>query len=480
MSELFNVSKLHSARTENGAVAHSSTLSACVDFYVAAGSSRNHVENAVRGFLHAVKEDLDIAVRTLLHMRDIREGMGERNAFRAVLKTVIEQNLLTDHEIQRVMHRIPELGRFDDLFVFFDTRFESVMFDMLVHALTVTDTQALVAKWMPRRKGGKNGKNKLFVHRFCKHTGLSRQEYQKVMADMSNAIEQNICAKEFDKIDYNKVPSVAAARYQRLFTKHDEQRYKAWVNELTNPQAIRSAEVKVNAGAVYPYDIIRSLRHGNPHVAQAQWDALPDFLNGSDENILCISDVSGSMTCEHFGTVDALDIGLSLTMYCAERNTGIFKDKAMVYSTNPFFVDLSGGLRERMQQLMSHVEYGSTNFQKVFDRILELATKHNLSQADLPSKVIVFSDMQFDCVSGDMTNFETIRNKFEKAGYAMPKMVFWHLTSRKETKEATVRDRDVAMVSGFSPSTMKAVLGGDDFTPVGVMKKAVMIPRYDW
>lgn len=479
MSKLSDGFKMHSARTENGAVAHSSTLSDVVDYFVAAGASRNRVQMATEAFFRAAHTDKDLAVRILLHSRDIRQGMGERAAARATLARLPGMNIFSDEEIQRIMLKLPELGRWDDLLVFFGTRFEDTMFKMFEHALA--EGNALAAKWLPRRKGGAAGKNKLFVHKFCKYTGLTRQEYQKVVADLSKTVEQKICAKEFSAIDYNHVPSVAASRYQKLFKKHDEVRYGMWVEALAKPVAERDPKVKVNAGAVYPYDIVRSLRNvRDDRVAQAQWEALPDFMNGSTENILWMTDVSGSMTGEVFGTVDALDIGVSLAMYSAERNHGIFKDTIMVYSNRPFMIELKGSVRERFNQVMDHVEYGSTNLQGAFDRILEVAQRNNLAPEDMPTKIVITSDMQFNAACGSQTNFEAIRAKFARAGYAMPSIVFWYLSARGKTFEATIHDTNVAMVSGFSPATLKAVLGGDDLTPMGVVRNAVCIERYDW
>lgn len=77
-SKLFQASQVHSARTENGAVTHKSSLSKVVDFYQIVGASRNHVGNVSDPFLFSLREDKDLAVRIMLHARDIRQGMGER------------------------------------------------------------------------------------------------------------------------------------------------------------------------------------------------------------------------------------------------------------------------------------------------------------------------------------------------------------------------------------------------------------------
>ncbi len=161
--------------------------------------------------------------------------------------------------------------------------------------------------------------------------------------------------------------------------------------------------------------MIKSVKHGNADVANEQWKALPNWM-AEGENILCMSDVSSSMSWVNFGSITALDIGVSLALYVAERNTGCFKNELMVYSTNPHFIELSGDLRNRHRQVMRHVEYGSTNLQAAFDRILETGKRNNLTQKDMPSKLIIFSDMEFNQVDGanGRTNFEAIQSKYKK------------------------------------------------------------------
>lgn len=474
-SKLFQASQIGTARTENGAVAHKSTLSKVVDLYQLVGSSRNHVGNVVEPFLFALAEDKDLAVRTMLHARDIRGGMGERTVGRRLLQTCVKH--LSTEDNLRIMRKVPEMGRWDDLVeVYFGTKYQNDMFQMVLAGLDNPATASLVAKWLPREKKG----NKQFVHAFCKFSGLTRIEYRKLCSQLSNTVEQKICAKEFGLINFSQVPSVASARYQKLFHKVDGERYRQWIADLTKPVAERPKDVKINAAAVYPHNVLISSRRGDQKVAQAQWEALPDYMNGSDENILCMSDVSSSMTWERFGDATALDIGLALTMYCAERNHGIFKNQAMIYATRPSFIELTGTLAQRTANLMYVVHYGSTNLQGAFDAILDLALRNRLPQSELPSKVIIFSDMEFNGACGNQTNLEAIKSKFARAGYEAPQIVFWHLASRVAKAQATVNDRGVVIVSGFSPAILKAVLGSNDLTPLGVVLKAISVERYDW
>ena len=403
MSELFNHANLHAGLTENGAVNHLSSMSALVDFYKAAGSSRNSTEALPNLFYKALQEDVDVAVRILLHMRDAREGMGERKAFRTVMTEAIRTNMIDEFQVLRIMDKVSELGRFDDFKIFVGTRYETDAFKHLEAALLDPDTAGLASKWLPRVKP----RHKAFVKRFCKFASLSEKEYRTLLSALSDTVEQKISTNNFGKIDYSKIPSLAAARYQKLFSKKDGERYAAYV------EALSKGETKINAGAVYPYDILKSVNHGKADVANEQWKALTNWM-AEGENILCMTDVSASMTWQTFGSVTALDIGLSLALYVSERNTGCFKDELMVYSTKPQFITLSGNLQTRMRQVMSHVEYGSTNLQAAFDRILEIGVRNGLTQASMPSKLIIFSDMEFNQVDGvdGRTNFEVIRSKY--------------------------------------------------------------------
>ena len=56
----------------------------------------------------------------------------------------------------------------------------------------------------------------------------------------------------------------------------------------------------------------------------------------------------------------------------------------------------------------------------------------------------------------------------------MPKIVFWNLrASDCEGSPARSDDTDVAMVSGFNPILMKAILNCEDFNPLEIMFEAL-------
>ena len=73
-----------------------------------------------------------------------------------------------------------------------------------------------------------------------------------------------------------------------------------------------------------------------------------------------------------------------------------------------------------------------------------------------------------------------IKRKYKDAGYEAPAIVFWNLNAA-DNVPVKYDQRGAALVSGFSPSIVKAVLSADtdQFTPEGIMMKTIMVPRYD-
>lgn len=99
----------------------------------------------------------------------------------------------------------------------------------------------------------------------------------------------------------------------------------------------------------------------------------------------------------------------------------------------------------------------------------------------MPKVLLILSDMQFDqCVEYDDSAFSAVQRRFSNAGYTVPKVVFWNL-NHIGTVPVQEHQSGAALVSGFSPSIMKALLAADlsDFTPERVMLKTIMQPRYD-
>lgn len=457
------------SRTENGAVTFASTTDRLLDFFYLMGASRGKDIRAE--FSRAYAESPELTARALCYLRDAREGIGERQLFRTLFRELAREDagLAT-----AVMRKLPELGRWDDVVDIALTGGNVAMYaqDMLHTALSAKN--GLAAKWMPRKGTAAYALRTAF--------GMTPKQYRKTIVGLSNTVEQKLCAREFTSINYSHVPGVAAARYQATFARHDPEGFAKYKAGLIKGEK----GVKVNAGAIFPYDVIKGLRRGDEVVANAQWAALPDFTEGTNESILCVVDSSASMTQQiPNSNVSAMDVALSIGLYLSERLRGIFKDTFITFSNSPKLQKLAGTLKNRMQG-MNTGEVSNTNLQAVFDLILSTALRNKLSEDDMPTKVLVISDMEFDSATGggyysrNHTNFEVIKAKYQAAGYSMPQLVFWNVMARNKTNApVTAGQKDVALVSGFSPAVVKSVLGSKSFTPRDVMLETLMRPRYD-
>ena len=209
-------------------------------------------------------------------------------------------------------------------------------------------------------------------------------------------------------------------------------------------------------------------------LAEKMWRDLPDYIE-TEEIILPMIDVSGSM----YG--GALQVAISLGMYLAERNKSQFVNTFLTFSGDPQLIrlDPTKSLAERFQTINSS-EWGmNTNFEKAYTKILELATKHDVDPKSMPTMLLCLSDMQFDDSGNRNLHLDNIRDEYRSAGYELPKLVFWDLEAHAG-QPAECSDENVAMISGFSPAIMKAVLNAEEFNPIDVMLEALEPIKLDY
>ena len=458
------------ARTLNGMKARKSTANACVDLFYAIGASRG--KNIIPQFTAAYVENADLALRIVQWARDVRGGSGEREIFRQVLTHLENTN---PADAARLLVKVPELGRWDDLFVFKTQPLKSQAFTMLGDALRARN--GLAAKWTPRK-----GDTAVEIRKFF---GMTPKQYRKSLVNMTTVVETQMCSGSWDSINYSHVPSVAHSRYKKAFGRHGTT-YAEYIAKLVKGEA----GVKINANAIFPHDVLKGRIGGygstkwsktELDVIEAQWNALPNYVG--DASVLPLVDVSGSMitTAGKTGSTTCLEIAVSLGLYFADKNRGTFKDCMLTFSDKPQLVRLKGAINEKIDQMVS-TDWGmSTNLHAAFDVILKTAVDNSVAPADMPATLIIFSDMQFNaCVQNDDSAMEMIERKFEAAGYALPKVVFWNLNAGSNVP-VKFDKKGTALVSGFSPAIAASVLGADPdaFTPEAIMLKAVMSDRYD-
>ena len=464
-TQLTNTEEQNVTLTANGMVTNPTTLNKCVDLFFSIGSMRGKSKESVNKlFEQAFLENPLVATKILFWVRDIRSGAGERKVFRDVIEYLSVNSPLT---LRKNINFISEFGRWDDILVLMGTELEDEMFEIIKTALTNGD--GLCAKWMPRKGEVANKLRRLFK--------TTPKQYRKMLVDLTNVVETKMCSKDWESIDYSKIPSLASSRYQKSFKRNDIERYEEYKNSLIEGTA------KVNAGAVYPYDIIKSMKMGGDEVVNSkQWESLPNWMEGSEERILPVVDVSGSMECPAGGNpnLTCMDIAVSLGMYISERSEGNFKDAFITFSESPELQYLTGSLEQRLRQLMGSDWGMSTNLEKVFKLILTQAKNNNISEEFMPTKILILSDMQFNQATrrNSLGAQSMIEEMYEEAGYKMPNVVYWNLNSSGGNFPVEFDKNGTALVSGFSPSILKSLLGGKNMTPESILMDTVNDKRY--
>ena len=452
---LVSATRINNSTTANGAVTHSTSLSYCLDLFFIAGASRSISDDSlIRMFERARGENINLAYKILFWARDARQGAGEKRFFQVLMSYVSKVYPL---EYEQVSILTPEYGYWKDIFVIEKPNEDNL--NWLSIQLDENPNANLLAKWYPRK-----GEWFVAMHKYLK---LTPKEFRKRLVDMTNVVETQMCSNDWDSINYSHIPSIAMHRYNRAFYKHSPDRFADYIRD------VNEGKQKINASVLFPHQLYQSLCNGvNEDAVVAQWNALPNYMADSTERILPVCDVSGSMS----GL--PMDVSIALGIYISERNEGIFKDAFLTFSEHPEMEYLEGSLSQRMRQLNASSWGYNTNLQATFDLILNSAIRENLSPDEMPTKLLIISDMEFDEATNNRSNLDDIRAKYNQSGYAMPEIIFWNVNGRMGNSPAQVHDQGIGLVSGFSPSILKSILKGKVYGPEQLMMDTVMSDRY--
>ena len=489
--------ELNFTETENGAVALKSTKSGLLDAFSKLATFREaEEETIIKTFNLAYAENKELAMKLLFYVRDIRGGQGERRVFRVIM------NYLAKNKPEVVIKNLDNFafyGRYDDLLCLLDTPVEREVLGYIYNTLKSDlksvkqgGAPSLMAKWLPSVNGVKNTRN--VALKIVKGLNMSEREYRKTLSKLRRAldlVEIKIAENRYEEIDFSKLPSKAQMVYRELFMRKAQERYTAYLKELMLGKA------KINAGTLFPVDIVgKVLREYNVSLANrylydAMWKNLPNYFEGRNETGLCVVDVSDSMS----GT--PMEVAISLGLYCADKCNGPFKNRFITFSSRPELVKVQGKDIVDKVLNMQRADWGmNTDFNKVLGLILDTAIKNNCSQSDIPNKLYVISDMQFDYASGHDTLHRDWTEKFAEHGYTMPTIVYWNVrTSNCGMFQEDKNGTNVAMVSGYSPVLFKNVIDGTEYVetvnekgekvvkqqidPVTVMMTTLQNERYD-
>lgn len=502
--DVFPISKfkaldMSTCYTLNGDFSYSSSGSKLLDcFFKLGGLLKGTEREILEYFVPAFNDNPVQAIMMMFYFRDIRKGQGMRQAFKHILKYLADNH---PEYLAPVLDLVPFYGRWDDLWILLNTELEMDVLNLVaeqlnqdiekIHLNELTSI-SLLAKWLPSLNAGK--KSRKLAKKFAAVFGLTEREYRLTLSTLRShlvLVETKMCDQLWKQINYSHVPSKAFKLYSKAFKRHDLDRFQDFLDRATSDDKKVRATAKVNAQAIFPYDIVRPLASdffymkgttsyssSAKYQAQiAQWNNLPD--SGTNKNILCVLDVSGSMNGAPIAAA------LSLGIYTAERNTSKWKNLLYLFSSDCLLIQFkeSDNLVDKLKAIArQRVHYGSTNIRAVFNHILDTAQKGKLSSEDMPETLVIISDMEFDPSemydsSRTQTMHKEMLAKFEKAGYNLPKLIFWNVSTKTNTTPVQYHESGTVLVSGYSPSIFNTLTGGA-FNPLDAMNRVILSERY--
>ncbi|POR38518.1 Uncharacterized protein TPAR_01291 [Tolypocladium paradoxum] len=355
---------------------------------------------------------------------------------------------------------------------------------------------------------------------YLKH---ARERYRKDMSVLRahlDVVERNLTAGTFDKIRYDRVPSLAMGAHSGTFISKDFEKFEEYISRVAEGKADISGatllpSTLIQKAGTYPYSLWETstekqaanskallehkMKELEGKVVDGQWKTLVQRIkdSGTLSSSIAVCDVSGSMGGPTFsdGTCP-MDSAIGLSLLVAEVTEPPFGGAFITFSEDPRVekVDLSQTLREKVSNMKSANWGMNTNFVKAFEKlILPMALKNKLKPEEMVKRVFVFSDMQFDSAETDRdswsrarraveesednrwsTSYERIQGKFKDAGYEMPELVFWNLAGGRAgytgwggdataPKPVTATEEGTSLVSGYSQGMLKVFLDSGSF-----------------
>ena len=499
--------------TENGAIALDTSGSPIVDYFMM--YTRSLTKEKSYEYIEKCWEiSPEKTVAIIFNGRDRLKGKKEKKVSNTGMLWLRINKPYT--YMNNILTYVNKYGRWKDLlYICYDNNTNGIInnnYELKLFANKLQDDRSILidenpddnvsislcAKWAPS-ENDRNDQRKHFAKKIAtilygkddvKKMEKYRKEYIAPLRNKINIVEKLMCNNEWDKINYECVPGVASRRLHESFNKHDSQRYCEYLAK------VRSGEAKINVTGILPHELANyyvNLRNTQDEyeeneTIELQWKSIVDNVKSSGilENSLAIVDLSGSMFSACNGSIPA-QVAISLGIITSQCCNGMFKNKFITFSENPEFVSLvpdnlykeytDKGIEPSLYtcfKSMIDVDFGfNTDFVKCCDMIINYGINNIILDEDMPKKLFIFTDMQFDEANINNhennsieTLYKTIAKKFKAVGYTPPKFIFWNLnSSHKESFPVNCKTEGTAMISGFSEQLLKIFMTYDEFKP---------------
>jgi len=498
--------------TENGQPAYSSTNDRFVDLFVMCVRNAD-ISNIISLFKECFHLDETKAIAILLHLRDARNGKGEKDLSYAILVWI--RKYYPRHYISNLEEMI-NMGYYKDLvkiasivyikklpYLYEDEDESEILEIRILAELLSRDIDllrkknfklTLVGKWVPSESIFFDKKeNGRLAHRlaYClakirgyddkeKHTILCR--YRKSVSDIRKRlkiVEVKMSKHDWDSIEYDQVPSKAHLRYRNAFLKHSRQRYEEYLEQVS------SGDKSIHTGTLQPHEIVSNvMKNSSPdETLEEMWnDMIKDYINASNipfEDTLAVVDVSGSM----IGL--PMEVSIALGLFVSTLTSGKWKKKCITFSSNPELFTIKGkDLFSKVKSLKGMNWGANTDIIKVFKLLLKMYDSGYTPLKNL----FIFTDMQFDqaCRKEPKSMYTIVHEMFNERDYPCPNIIFWNLRGSTSAFPTMIEHKNVALLSGFSPTLLKEFMNDPDNIDIQNLldrilepyKELVKIPEY--
>jgi hypothetical protein len=475
---------------ENGETAFKSTGDKNLDLF---GTVNRGVDvgTLVPKFISAWNENPEYAIKVLLNFRDIKKGKGEKLIARIMFFMV---KITFPDVYEKLLPMFIELGCWKDLLFLYEmgvsygleSQIEITAFAKQLSDERFSPNPSLCAKWAPTegchfdKKTGMAKKIMAEMESITK-IKIKPKNYRNMLTDMRRKIkiiETQLSQERTSEINFSAIPSRAHMLYSTAFLRGanangDKKPDRVELMERYNKyqEALKLGKEKANFKGIMPHELIKNLFSNgqNSELIESQWKSLREEIEGISVFDRCVSivDVSGSMSGQ------PMDVAIALGILVSECSKGPFKDKMFTFSEHPTLSDLSKitSLYDKAVHVQKLDWGGSTNIEAVFEKILDAGLRMQVSQQQMPDRLFIFTDMQFNEVNTcyapgkqHVKTFDKIAQRFAKYGYTLPQIVCWNLRN-VEAVSFTKDDENICMLSGFSTPILKAFLKCKEITP---------------
>jgi hypothetical protein len=310
-----------------------------------------------------------------------------------------------------------------------------------------------------------------------------RKEYISPLRKKLDLVETKMCNKQWELIEYEKLPAKALSKYKKAFIKNDQEKYQEFLKNVAENK------VKLKVTGLLPHEIVkkyidlksRSFKIDEvDETLELEWKAFLNTFDGKEfEGIIPIVDISGSMFNSAF-QVKPIYVSVALGLLLAHINKDFLHNKVITFSKDPKFFTIEGEtLSEKITSIMKSPFGLNTDFIKVADMIIE----NNLTSY---KKIICFTDMQFDKSANennetsDMKNSHTIfMNKFIEKGLNIPELIYWNLNGTYNDFPIDNTYENTSIISGFSEQLLNVILENNDKITPEILMENILQPYYE-